>query len=657
MKNHLKLIVLFGVFLASISLPAQSDLPSFNWDSYMEHAVSIRGLQFSPDGAHLLFTTRKANWDSNQWNSEHYVLDIAANTNVKLDFDQQGVRAVTWSPSGKYLSFLATEKGYTQLFIETYPERKLIKTSAHPTGITHYRWSPDETKVAYLAQDPKMEALSPEPFVKAFEVGPHGYLEQGASPSTHLHLWDLEMQKMTRLTEGSWTISSDLSWSADGESVSFTKKLSAYPSNWNRNKVMLFELSTNTLSALSVQLGFEFAPQFAPKGNGMIYYSALDKNPAGMRDLLFHLGETRPVNITEALDRNFKSFFWLPKGKGVIAFGQQGTLDGVWKITLDGEVQETPFSNSYVISNLVVNKKGKIAMVASTGNQPPEIFYVESLKDKPQKLSSFNETFKNMALGKVESINWETDNNMTADGVVTYPPDFSEEKRYPLVLFIHGGPTASSSESFNPMAQRMAGKGWIVLQPNYRGSNNRGDAFQEAIMNDGGEGPGKDVMAGVQQLVAKGFIDESKIGVSGWSYGGFMTSWLLGRYPTIWKVAVAGAPPVDYTDMTSLTRMNLTLRHAITNSPWVGDNYELHFDMSPMKNLAKIQTPTLIMSKVEDQIVSVTGSYKLYHALLANHIPTKFIAYPGGGHFPSDPLNQKDVYDRWVGWLEHYLNQ
>ena len=101
--------------------------------------------------------------------------------------------------------------------------------------------------------------------------------------------------------------------------------------------------------------------------------------------------------------------------------------------------------------------------------------------------------------------------------------------------------------------------------------------------------------------------------------------------------------------------MNLTLRHAITNSPWVGNNYQLHYEMSPLKNLSRIKVPTLVMSKVQDQTVSVTGSYKLYHALLANKIPTRFFAYPGGGHFPADPVNRKDVYDRWVRWLEKYL--
>ena len=135
-----------------------------------------------------------------------------------------------------------------------------------------------------------------------------------------------------------------------------------------------------------------------------------------------------------------------------------------------------------------------------------------------------------------------------------------------------------------------------------------------------------------------------------------MTAWLIGRYPDVWKAAVAGAAPVDYTDMTSLSRMNMTLRHAITNSPWVGDNYQIHYDMSPLKNLSKIKTPTLIMSKVEDQVVTVTGSYKLYHALIANNIPVKFIAYPGGGHSPSDPVNRKDVFDRWVAWLKIYLD-
>ncbi len=457
------------------------------------------------------------------------------------------------------------------------------------------------------------------------------------------------------MTEGGWTVNGGVSWSTDGRTLAFSRKENPLPSEWHKNKIMLLGLESGSLTGYSDRDGFEYNPSYSPNGKHFVYSRIIDQNPAGMRDLFIQTGKNKPVNLTHKIDRNIKSMAWLPNQNEILAYGQNGTKDGVWIISIDGEAKKTSFSNFFTISRLVSNKKGEIVLIGSSDNQPLELFYLKNVNSSPVQLTSFNEPFKNMRLGAVESFEWKTDNNMIADGVVTYPPGFPSDKKYPLALFINGGPTSSSSESFNPVAQFMAAKGWIVFQPNYRGSNNRGDAFQKAIMNDGGEGPGRDVMDGIKVLIDRGIIDEARMGVTGWSYGGYMTSWLIGRYPDFWKAAVAGAAPIDFTDMTSLSRMNLTLRHAITNSPWVGNNYQLHYEMSPLKNLSRIKVPTLVMSKVQDQTVSVTGSYKLYHALLANKIPTQFFAYPGGGHFPADPVNRKDVYDRWVRWLEKYL--
>jgi dipeptidyl aminopeptidase/acylaminoacyl peptidase len=239
--------------------------------------------------------------------------------------------------------------------------------------------------------------------------------------------------------------------------------------------------------------------------------------------------------------------------------------------------------------------------------------------------------------------------------VLTYPPEFDPSKKYPLVLLIHGGPTSASTLAFSMTAQMMAAKGWIVLQPNYRGSNNRGNAFQSAIANDAGEGPGADVWSGVEALKTKSFIDAGKIAVSGWSYGGWMTAWMISRYPGEWAAAVAGAAPVDYTDMYSLSDLNRMFRHAITASPYNADNLKSAQEQSPLKNFSKIRTPTLILSKSEDSRVSITGSYKLFNALRDNGVKTQFIVYPGPGHLVTDPVRSQDVYDRWLNWLAQYL--
>ena len=309
------------------------------------------------------------------------------------------------------------------------------------------------------------------------------------------------------------------------------------------------------------------------------------------------------------------------------------------------------------ISEISVSNNGGIAFIGDEKNRPAELYFKASPDAKAVRISDFNEEIAGRKQGSREGFTWKSTDDFEADGILTYPPDFNPANKYPLVLLIHGGPTAASTLAFHITAQLMAAKGWIVLEPNYRGSNHRGNAYQSAIANDAGEGPGQDVMAGVQALKSKPYIDASRIAVSGWSYGGWMTAWMIGRYPDEWVAAVAGAAPVDYTDMYSLSDLNRMRRHAITDSPYKGENWKAALDQSPLKNFARIKTPTLIMSKSADSRVSITGSYKLFHALRDNGVKTQFIVYPGPGHLVSDPVRAKDVYDRWLNWLAQFLNK
>ena len=288
--------------------------------------------------------------------------------------------------------------------------------------------------------------------------------------------------------------------------------------------------------------------------------------------------------------------------------------------------------------------------------RPNELYFKSELKSAPERLTDLNVTIASKKLGKTEGVEWKSSKNLQPNGVVTYPPDFDPGKKYPLVLFIHGGPTAASLLNFHPVVQTMASQGWIVFQPNYRGSSNLGNEFQSAIANDAAEGPGQDVMAGVNELLKRSYVDSKNLAISGWSYGGWMTAWMIGRYPEVWKVAVAGAAPVDLTDMYSLNDINRTRRHAITDSPYKGDNLKAAYAQSPVTNFNKVKTPTLIMSDTGDSRVAITGSYKLYGALRDNNVPVKFIAYPVSGHFPGDPVRGYDVYERWIGWLKEYLD-
>jgi dipeptidyl aminopeptidase/acylaminoacyl peptidase len=240
------------------------------------------------------------------------------------------------------------------------------------------------------------------------------------------------------------------------------------------------------------------------------------------------------------------------------------------------------------------------------------------------------------------------------NGVLMFPPDFDPSKKYPLVLIIHGGPRAASMLTFSAASQLMAAKGWLVFQPNYRGSDNLGRAFQAAIQGDAGAGPGRDVMAGIDAIKQRGIVDESKMAVSGWSYGGYMTTWMLGNYPNVWKAGVAGAAVTDRLDQQSFS--DGAGGRGGANSPWLNpESMARELAQSPITYAGKIKAPTLILANTGDYRVPITQSYKLFHALRAAGVTSRFVAYPINAHNASDPVRQRDVQERWIGWIERYL--
>jgi dipeptidyl aminopeptidase/acylaminoacyl peptidase len=235
---------------------------------------------------------------------------------------------------------------------------------------------------------------------------------------------------------------------------------------------------------------------------------------------------------------------------------------------------------------------------------------------------------------------------------LTFPPDFAAGRSYPLVLIIHGGPTSASTEGFRPLPQLFAARGFVVFEPNFRGSDNLGNTFQRGIVDGPGEGPGKDVMAGIAALKKRGFVDAQRVAASGWSFGGYVTAWLIARNPGF-TAAVVGAPALDLFDMWTLSDLGAQRRHAFTGSPWAREPF--FREQSPLTHAGKIRTPTLVMANAEDARVSVTQAFKLHRALLDNGVETKLVVYPTGGHSPVGPVRQRDVYRRWIEWIEARL--
>lgn len=622
------------------------------------HLVRVADPQISPDGRTALISVSRADYESNRFVGELVAVDIASGAQRVLG---RGAHA-RWSPAGDRIAFIAPgSAGGRQIHVIPAAGGEPVQVTRSTTDVEFFTWRPDGGAFAYVAADPRPAASGEDRHNDSFEVGNDHYMTRAAPMPAHLWVIPASGGDARRLSSGATSLSTSLgsspvSWSPDGQLIAFVRLRSASPGDTDQGVVQVIDVEGGESRPLTGHSRFEAGARFSPDGTRIVYRFPRDGDPSNLDDLF-----SAPVsggegeNLTRSLDRAVSLVDWLPDGRTLLLSGPDGTRSALWLLPASGPARKLDLGDIASVSGVSIARQGLIAVVGTEPTRPSELYVLDSASARPRRLTDFNASLAALTLGRSERVVWESD-GMTADGVLTFPPAYIPARRYPLVLVIHGGPTAASTEGFSAFVQVLAAKGWLVFQPNYRGSNNLGNDFQRAIANDAGEGPGRDVVAGIDTLIARGVVDPERIAVSGWSYGGYMTAWLIGRYPDRWRAAVAGAAPVDITDMTSLTDLNVMLRHAITDSPWIGDNYRKYFDMSPIKNLSRIRTPTLILSNTGDVRVAVTGSYKLYFALKDNGVPVKFVAYPAAGHSPPDPVRQLDRDRRWLQWIEQWLD-
>lgn len=642
-------------------LAQSSNLTISNFDEL----VNLSNPKISPDGTKVLVITRAVNIEKNKYENMLWLVDLKLKKVVSLIKNRPSVSQPNWSPKGDYISFLAKgENNKPQIFKLSINNEEAEQITNSPQGVMRYKWSPNGLLFAYLQKDPPIENANKHN--KSFEVGYDWYLAEKAARPTHIWICSNEGTNNYQITEGESGFSSllgNFEWSQNNKEIVFVQQPKPHSSEFLNSSLQLINIESKETTLLDDGIGAPAEPSFSKDGT-ILYSKAIGGKP-GFNAYGLFLVNNKGENIkfiSQNLDRNIVDHVWVSNNEFLVAAPDETNV-GLWRGNLNGKFKKLNTNNVIpsigrtvkpLLNNLDVGSSGEIVFIGSTSQEASEVYFMKDSESTPEKITSFNESFSQLKLGKANSIDWETEDGFNANGVITYPPGFSLDKKYPLVLYIHGGPMGFSSQSFNFFAQALAAEGWIVFEPNYRGSNNLGNTYQSAVINDAGEGPGKDVMAGIDTIKKLGFIDDDKIAISGWSYGGFMTVWLTSHYHG-WKAAVAGAAVTDWFDWYNMADLNKWSGLGLGGSPWLNNNAEKYRRQSPITYAHQIKTPTLIMSNTLDPRVSVSQSYKLFHNLKDNGVETKFIAYPISGHFPQDPVHTKDVYRRWIEWIKTHL--
>jgi dipeptidyl aminopeptidase/acylaminoacyl peptidase len=639
---------------------------------HLRRLVGVNGVTLSPDGRTAVVTVSRPNYETDKYDKALYAVDVATGAAHQITFERKDVGSPQFSSDGRTLAFLAPDTAdRMQIWLMPMAGGEARRLTSHSTGIEHYSWRPDGGAIAFASSDSVKKGAGEARHLTTFQVGDQDLFLREAVQPQHIWLVETNNGSTRRLTNGAWTLEfvlppgsspSSLSWSRDGKTIAFAQVVAPQSGKLDSVHVQLLDVATGATRPLTSAQRFENNPVFSPDGQTVAYWFPRD----GRGDLGYEnevwIAPARsgtPRSVTHALDRNLFGAQWMPDGRSLLVVGNDRASTGAWIQPIDGtarrlDVGDLVINGAFGYDIAVADKSGTIAFTATTPDHPSELYVMETSTSKPRKLTDFNTWARDVAWGKLERVTWKAD-NFEADGVVAYPPGFSPDKKYPLVLLIHGGPQSSSKLSFSTIAQLMVAEGWIVFQPNYRGSDNLGNAYQVAIVNDAGAGPGRDVMAGVAMLRSRPYVDGSRTATTGWSYGGFMTSWLIGNYPNEWRAAVAGAPVTSWEDMYNFGDGSVLIRYAFGGSPWTEGRLKAYREQSPITYATRIKVPTLVMSNMEDFRVPPTQAFALYRAMKDNGVETEFIGFQGRTHASGDPVNARERARLWVDWVKRHI--
>ncbi|MCC6929101.1 MAG: S9 family peptidase [Gemmatimonadaceae bacterium] len=643
---------LIGLTLSSAALATSGTAQTFSLDHFANIA-RVSDLRLAPASDRAVFVVAWPNYESNAFESE--IVEVDLRTRVQRTLTQRKTASSPrWSPDGDRLAFLAAVEGKTQLFVLPTRGGEAVQVTRSPTGVGSFAWRPDGLGFAFTA--------APSPASRgrwddAFEVNGNDYLTL-AAPRT-VHLWTIAADggAATRVAEGEWSIPSlfaTVSWSADGKKLYFTRQESPGTREWERRELSVVDIATGRITPVP---GLEDkrcgAGWPSPDGSRLLVSCPVDGHVKNQSELaVLSLDGGVFTRLTASLDRNFSRGTWRGDSRAVIAAAPDGTASGVWELPLGGAPRRIDVGRVGV-NDLDLTADGSLVFIGSEALRPPELYLLRAGASVPERLTNIHATVAALTLGKVEAMTWKSDDGLPLSGILTFPPDFDPSRRYPLLLNIHGGPWGSSREVFAARNQLLAGKGFVVFEPNYRGSDNMGNALYSAVYRDHGAGPGRDVMAGLAILKKRAWVDTTRIGVSGWSYGGYMTTWLIGHY-TGWKAAMAGAAVIDLVDDYNLNDLSLYIR-AYGETLSFPKDLALMKEQSPMTYVDNMRTPLLLLSNTGDVRVPVTQSYKLYNALKERGREVRMKLWPVAGHFPADPWRARDIDREWAEFFVQRL--
>jgi dipeptidyl aminopeptidase/acylaminoacyl peptidase len=647
-------------------------IPEKHWTPHDTLNIKrITSLDVSPDGRRLAFTVMQAvmTCEKSIFQSQVFLADPEGRQPIQLTVGEFSSFAPQWSPDGQFIAFLGGTEHRLQknIWLFSLESGNLQQATDSPAGVSSFKWSPDGSMIAFTATD----GLTPAEVQAAQEMNDPRIVGQGQKKQRLrlISLADLVHGPISgcpltgeEMNMGSPEVPEAYNWSPDCNTIVFAHSPSPQQDDWPGTRLALMNLADGSIQPLGGQDTVAWDPHFSPNGR-WIAYKVYDTPAWEWSSVVYILplegGSSRP--LAETPDRRPDLIGWSADGQWLYYLETVGTHHCLGALPADGSPPILLFEWQGCIENTRLNQsRSAIGFTLQTPTQPPEAYLTPLDAISPVQMSRVNAEFcqtefSSMPLAKTEVIRWRSVDGLEIEGLLTYPVEYQKGLRYPLLVSVHGGPANAwlqffvGLQSFYGPIAAFASRGYAILRCNVRGSTGYGQAFRRGNYRDWGGLDVQDLLTGVDHVINLGIADPKRLGITGWSYGGFLTAATLtqtGRF----RAAVIGAGMVDLVSYALGNDSPSFLLSHFGGEIW--EVADLLLERSPIAHADRVTTPTLILHGEHDQRVPIWQGYEFHNALKRRGIPTQMVIYPRTGHVPWEPKLLLDVMERILAWVD-----
>ena len=648
MKRLIFVSGLLGSFaLAGSVIAQQSSVADSRKQLTPETSLNLRSisdLQFSPDGSRVAFVVTEP--PKAERRARHiWLYETKSNIVRQVTFSAKDESSPRWSPDGKQLAFLSNRADQQQIYTMRMDGGEAAAVTKGKRSVSSYAWSPDGKQIAYLAPDPKTEA---EEKKEKEKDDPHVVDKDDKHP--RLWLLTLATGDARALTDSKWAIS-ELAWLPSGAHLIISA--TDHPeSDEDTDQIFSVAVSDGSRKLLLAPHGPFGDLHVSPDGMTVSFVGCRVDGPAPHDLMLLDIGKRATRNLTGAsLDRAIHEHRWTHEGS-ILALYADGFRNKLVGFSLQGMNTSSANPPSGNVSGFAASGSGEIVYVGQSATTPPELWSWDQ-KNPPRQVSHLNDSWSQYALLSPEFYKYKSFDGLEIEAALLRPAVAAQKTRLPLIALIHGGPTGNWQDSIETWGQLLATHGYAVFYPNIRGSVGYGENFIEMNRGDWGGADFKDVMSGVKDLIDRGIADPAKLGIGGWSYGGYMAEWAVTQ-TNDFKAAVSGA------GLSNLISEFGSESHPSYDEWFYGVPYESEslvkfLNSSPFTQLKNAKTPTLILQGEADTTDPLDQSQELYRGLKHYGVESELVEYPREPHGFREEKHLLDRLNRMLAWYDAHM--